>query len=48
MLEKWKDDVDNKKVFGAFLTHLSKTFDSICYDLLISKLNAYGLSLAEL
>ena len=44
MLEKWKHVVDNKKVFGALLTDLSKAFDCICYDLLISKLNAYGLS----
>ena len=45
MLEKWKHAVDNKKVFGALLTDLSKAFDCICNDLLIAKLNAYGLSL---
>ena len=48
MLEKWKHDVDNKKVFGALLTDLSKTFDRICHDLVIAKLNAYGLSLPAL
>ena len=41
MLEKWKSAVDNKKVFGALLTDLSKAFDCPSHDLLITKLNAY-------
>ena len=48
MLEKWKHAVDNKKVFGALLTDLSKAFDCICHDLLIAKLDNYGLSLPAL
>ena len=48
MLEKWKHTVDNKNVFGAHLTDLSKAFNCICHDLLIAKLNAYGLSLPAL
>ena len=39
---------DNHKVFGLVLTDLSKAFDCICLDLLIAKLNAYGLSLPGL
>ena len=48
MIDKWKKAVDNHKVSGAVLTNLSKAFDCICHDLLIAKVNAYGLSLAAL
>ena len=48
MIDKWKKEVDNNKIFGAVLTDLSKAFDCICHDLLIVKLNAYGLSLPAL
>ena len=48
MLEKWKSAVDNKKVFGAPLTDLSKVFDCHSYDLLIAKLNAYRFSMGAL
>ena len=48
MIDKWKKAVDNHKVFGAVLTDLSKAFDCISHDLLIAKLNAYGLFLPAL
>ena len=48
MLEIWNHAVDNKNVFEALLTDLSKAFDCICHDLLIAKLDAYGLSLPAL
>ena len=48
MIDNWKKAVDNNKVFGAVITNLSKAFDCICNDLLITKLNAYGLSLPAL
>ena len=48
MIDKWKKEVDNHKLFGAVVTDLSKAFDCICHDLLIVKLNACGLSLTAL
>ena len=45
MLEKWKRSVDNRKTFGASLTHLSKAFEGFW---LIAKLNAYDFSLTAL
>ena len=44
MLEKWKRSVDKGKTFGALLTGLSKVFDCLDHELLIAKLNAYGLN----
>ena len=48
MLEKWKSATDNKKSLGAFLTDSSKAFDCLSHDLLIVKLNAYGLNMSAL
>ena len=48
MFEKWKSTVDNKKVFGALLTDLSKAFDCLSHDFLVAKLNAYGFSMTAL
>ena len=45
LIDKWKKANDNNKVFGALLTDLSKAFDCICHDLLVEKLNTYGLPL---
>ena len=36
--------MDNKKIFGAFLTNLLKAFGCVSHDLLIGKLHSYGLS----
>ena len=44
MIEKKKISCDNKQFCVAILTGLSKTFECVTYDLLIAKLNAYGLA----
>ena len=48
MLEIWKGATDSNKAFGALLTDLSKAFDCLSYDLLISKLHACGLDIDSL
>ena len=48
MLEKWKTAADKEKLFGAYLTDLSKAFGILSHDLLLAKLNAYRFSLSAL
>ena len=48
LLEDWRAQLDNKKVIGTILCDLSKAFDTLPHDLLIAKLNAYGLSYSAL
>ena len=45
MTEKMKEARDNSKVCAAVLTDLSKEFDCLLHDLLISKLHAFGFDL---
>ena len=48
MLEKWDRSADSGKAFGALLTDSSKPSDCLDYELLITKLNAYGFGLPAL
>ena len=44
IVEDWKMALDSKKYTAAILMDLSKAFDCIPHDLILAKLNAYGLS----
>ena len=43
MTEAWRKCLDENKVVGAILMDLSKAFDCLPHDLLLAKLEAYGL-----
>ena len=47
-LEKVKMGLDNKKFAGAILMDLAKAFDCLNHELLIAKLDAYGLGRSAL
>ena len=46
LLEKWRYNVDQGRMFGALLTDLSK--DCLPHDIIIAKLNAYGFNMKAL
>ena len=43
MIETWYKCLDENKIVGATLTDLSKAFNFLPHDLLVAKLEAYGL-----
>ena len=42
LIEKWKKNVDNGGAFTAMFKDLSKAFDCLSHELLITKLDASG------
>ena len=48
MVEKWKNAVDKKNVFGSLPFDLSKPLQCISHELFDVKLHAYSLSLSAL
>ena len=43
LIEQWRACLDENKVVGGILMDLSKAFDCLPHDLLIAKLEAYGV-----
>lgn len=46
--ELWKKCIDIKELFGALMIDLSKAFDCMSHELLIAKMEAYGLDTPSL
>ena len=44
LLENWRHCLDNGEIVGTILCDLSKAFDTLPHDLIIAKLEAYGMS----
>ena len=48
MTEIWRKSLDKGGAFGALLTDLSKAFDCLSHELLVTKLHAYGVDIPSL
>ena len=48
MIEKLRKSRDEKGVFAAVLTDLSKAFDGITHELLIAELSVYGFDMKSI
>ena len=47
MTEKWRKSLDAGGAFGTLLTDLSKAFDYLPYELLITKIHAYRVDILK-
>ena len=48
LLQKWQKEFDPERFIEAMLRDLTKTYDCLRHDLLIAKLEAYGLGKSSL
>ena len=44
MTEDWRASLDKRETVAAVAVDLRKAFDTVCHNLLLAKLGAYGLS----
>ena len=44
LIEDWKHAIDRKDLVTILSTDMSKAFDSLCHNLVIKKLKAYGFT----
>ena len=42
LAEEWRKELDNRKIIGFVSMDLSKVFDTLPHDLIVSKLRQYG------
>ena len=48
LVEDWKYAIDRKELVAVLSTDMSKAFDSLCHNLVIKKLDAYGFGSGSL
>ena len=48
LLQEWKTELDKSRFVGTMMIDLSKDYNCLPHDILIAKLEAYGICKSEL